>query len=287
MRILIPQQAPAILLFLSLMLSCTGCVREYLPDTESLLVVEGWIEDGGHPIVMVTSSVPTSLSAVSSDMLADHVVRWAKVSVSDGDSTVVLTGKPDKDYLTRYIYTTARIQGESGKQYTLKVSYHGMEAEATTSIPESTVLESVTPKEIDGVGSGRFSLEASFVDKEGKDYYRFFSMVRGKETAFIPCLLGTFDDVGMSGRVCCSLLPGNIVSAEEFAPYYADGDDVTVKLCTMDSVTYAFWKDYDDLVSLSKNPLFPVTLNPASNMEGALGYWAGYGSSTVRVIVCR
>ena len=275
-----------ILRIIAALLLCCACSKGYVPDRESSLVVEGWIEDGGYPLVMVTRSVPTSLETVSSSDLADYIVRWAKVSVSDGDTTVMLTGKADKDYPTQYLYTTTKIMGQSGKSYTLEVSYRGASAKAVTMIPEGVKLESLSSRKIDGGGDGKYYLEATFSDVPGRsDYYRLFSMIRGKETAFTPCFMGTFDDAGMSGTVTCSVFPGNSISTDGFNPYFIAGDEVRVKLCTMDSSAYAFWKGYDDLVSLSKNPLFPVTVNPASNMIGALGYWAGYGCDSAYTVV--
>lgn len=68
------------------------------PDVPSGLVVEGWIEDGGFPIVLLTRSMPVNEEYLDPDTLNDYLVKWAKVSVTDGNDTVVLTGKYDKGY---------------------------------------------------------------------------------------------------------------------------------------------------------------------------------------------
>ena len=74
-----------------------------MPADAPEIVVEGWIEDGGFPVVMVTTSVPVSSEYEKWDSLEDHLVRWAKVTVSDGENEVVLTGKMDRNYFPPYI----------------------------------------------------------------------------------------------------------------------------------------------------------------------------------------
>ena len=53
------------------------------------LVVEGSINSGGYPEVYLT------MSAVASDeegSVADNIVRWGVVRISDGEREVILTG---------------------------------------------------------------------------------------------------------------------------------------------------------------------------------------------------
>ena len=79
------------------------------------IVVEGWIEDGGYPVVIVTTTVPVTDEFKEWGSLNDHVVRWAKVTVSDGEKEEVLTGKLDKDYFPPYIYH-CEDKGQSGEE---------------------------------------------------------------------------------------------------------------------------------------------------------------------------
>lgn len=43
------------LILLSFLIACDA---DYLPDQKPHLVVEGWIEDGDFPVVIVTQSIP-------------------------------------------------------------------------------------------------------------------------------------------------------------------------------------------------------------------------------------
>ena len=84
-----------ILIALALLLTA-ACTPFWQPEGEERLVVEGWIDAGGFPIVMVTTSVPTSTEYQSIDDQKNHLVRHAKVTFSDGESSVILTGMDNK-----------------------------------------------------------------------------------------------------------------------------------------------------------------------------------------------
>ena len=101
-------------------------------DNASCLVVEGWIEDGGFPVVMLTRSLPVTTEYQSMDDLSDYMLRWARVTVSNGEDSVVLTGKYDRGYFPLFIYTTSRMRGEAGKEYTLTVEYRDYYATCRT-----------------------------------------------------------------------------------------------------------------------------------------------------------
>ena len=85
-------------------LCMTSCEEESSKGSgASSIVVEGWIEDGGFPVVIVTRSMAVSSEYHGSDELSDYLVRWARVVVSDGIDTVTLTGKYDPGYYPSYI----------------------------------------------------------------------------------------------------------------------------------------------------------------------------------------
>ena len=95
-----------------------ACTPSWQPEGEERLVVEGWIDAGGFPIVMVTTSVPTSTEYQNIDDQKNHLARHAKITVSDGENSVILTGMDNKKYFPPYIYTTADMRGVAGKSYT-------------------------------------------------------------------------------------------------------------------------------------------------------------------------
>ena len=67
------------------LLCLLACEREgYLSPSKSSVVVEGWIEAGGFPVVMVTRTFPVLEEEVELGNLRDYILRWATVKVSCG-----------------------------------------------------------------------------------------------------------------------------------------------------------------------------------------------------------
>ena len=257
-----------------------------MPADAPQIVVEGWIEEDGFPVVIVTTSVPVSSEYQEWESLEDHLVRWAKVSVSDGESEVVLTGKVNKDYFPPYIYTTSRIMGEAGKTYSLKVEYGGRVETAQTTIPAKVPLEYVKVVEReDGYGI----VAGLSDDPASKDYYKFFVMVEGVDSSYVSSFLGLVDDevlgTGVTDVAVNSSFVTNFATIERSPVSYTKDDVVRVRFCTMDETSFNYWSDYDDVSSLSTNPFFPVNKKIRSNISSGMGYWAGYGSSYYRVSV--
>lgn len=267
-------------------LCCFGCTDAKIPAAESGLVVEGWIENGRHPVVIVTTSVPTTTEYQDWESLYDHLVRWAKVTISDGEQSVVLTGKYSDDYFPPYIYTTARIMGEVGKTYWLTVEYEGMVATAVTTIPEPVELEYVKVKAVE---AGYKIVAGIRDDKTVKNYYRFFSMVEGADSTYVPSLLGLIDDSVLTDDVNEAFVNGAYKAMTDSISrspiQYLKDDVVRIRFCNMDEQVFNYWMDYDDIASLAANPFFPVNKRIRSNVSSGMGCWAGYGSSYYRVSI--
>lgn len=257
----------------------TACQEVEFPVYPPQIVVEGWIENGASPVVMLTTNVSVSNDRQSIDSLGQHIIRWAKVSVSDGDEEVILTGKVDKNHFPPYIYTSYKIKGEIGKKYELKVEYSGRTVTASTTVPPPVSLEYVEPVH---KSDSLYYLRAGFRDDPGrKDYYKFFIKVRGRDTYYKSSFLGLIDDAVLAeGDVTdVNVMGGYGLPQENTGLYFCEGDTVDVRISTMDHASYCFWSDFDEITSLSTNPFFPSTGKVRSNIKGGLGYWAGYGST--------
>ena len=71
----------------------TACETDMLSEGRSELVVEGWIGHGEFPVVMLTRTMPVNQHYQHPDSLANYLLRWATVRISDGSDTVTLTGR--------------------------------------------------------------------------------------------------------------------------------------------------------------------------------------------------
>ena len=266
-----------------LLLACEG--NPY-PKSESNLVVEGWIEDGGFPVVMLTKSIPLSKEYQDMDDLIQYLVRWAKVSVSDEDSTVVLTGMYKSDCYPPYIYTTGRMRGRAGHTYNLLVEYGDYKATASTKIPCSIPLDSVVVKPC-AESDTLFQLTAHFTDSPTThDYYILFTNVNKQSRQSLISYMGYMDDALLAGNHAeLPVYRGRVLSDDDYNPYFLRGDTVEVKLAHADETTFNFWNDVQKSVSFSTNMYMPVMTNVRTNITGGIGYWLGYGVSSQYVIV--
>jgi len=258
---------------------CLGCEETEVKQVPPQLVVEGWIDSGGFPIVKLTTTVPVSKQAQSTDSLDRFLVRWAKVTVSDGTREVVLTGMPNRDYFPPYIYTTSEMRGEVGKTYTLKVDYQNFHAHAVTTIPKPVALSRISAEEIP-LYPGWFKLRIDFKDDPATtDYYKVFVRLYGEKYDFHSTYFGTYNDrlLPIQASLLVENARQNVVNPT--ATFFKHYEIVNIKFCHIDSVSYAFWKSFDDYQSEGRNPLFNSMQNIRSNIQGGLGYWCGYGAS--------
>ena len=125
------------ILFFLMIIACS-CNNDTFSDgikLESKLAVEGWIEEGDVPQVILSSTIPVN-DVIDSTNVLDHVIRSAKITVSDGETIEVLRVKNDDNRLPPFIYFGSEIIGEAGKKYSLKIEYLNRIVEATTSIPK-------------------------------------------------------------------------------------------------------------------------------------------------------
>lgn len=268
------------------LLSLASCVEtSNLGDFEYKLVVEGWIKEGEVPYVILTQTQPL-LSNIDSTSVEDMVVRWAKVSVSDGEETEVLSGRIDKNYFPPFIYRGNRIIGKTGKTYTLKVEYSGQEWTAQTTIPVAVPLTALVPE----VASNDtlYSIEATFNDPGNeKNYYKFFTKVVHKNTRHLSSLMGNFDDNLFNGQSMTVTVNQGIDQRQfkNFESHFHIGDTVSVQFCTLPEFGFRYWTAYENELVNGQNPFFPANQNLPTNISnGGIGIWCGYGKRTYFIV---
>lgn len=250
---------------------------------EPQLVVEGWIETDGFPIVLIGKTLPISNS---SQDINNYVVQWAKVSISDGDTTIILTGGYDNTYLPPYKYTTYKMTGKAGKTYHIDVEYRGLHASATTTIPEVPQIDSVRSVCCDNDTS--YFIKAYFKDNPSqKDYYVMFSK-RSTDKVYLFPFLGAITDENQNENISANIYRGTDYYSSiqrENEMYFKKGETVQIKVCHVDENSYLFWKSYSDLKNFSSNMFFPYSKNLESNIIGGKGYWCGYGTAQRTLII--
>ena len=251
------------------------------------IVVEGWIESGGAPVVLLTKSFVVGRME-ETDEDESVVLTWGKVTVSDGTQSVVLTGDYDENYFPPYIYSTSRMRGVPGRTYDLTVEYSGRTLTAQTTIPMPDSLEALTVTPCEGVDS-MYQITAYYDDdREAKDYYLFLTRIFNKESRYYPSFLGAIDDERLAEHNQQIVQPGmHLLTSEKnkYRPYYHERDSVQIKFAKIDETTYRIHKAYDEMVTLTSNPVFSSDVSMPTNIRGGLGFWCGYAVTRYNVVI--
>jgi len=283
------------------MISITSCQKEIkinLKSSPPALVVQGEIENGQPPLVLLTSSFGF-FSTVDFTNLQDIFVHDAVVKVSDGMRTVQL-----REYVFDttgsarfYVWSvdTANLAnlmlGEMNKSYTLTIDYKGKVYSSTVKIPLPKGPDSLWLSRPNITGSNTpdnaLELFCSYSDPDTSgNYVRYFT--RRNNDAFYPG--GLYSDEFVNGKYIASvdLFAGYNDSADakiDSLIFFYPGDTITLKWCGVDKSVYDFWNTYQFSIQSGANP-FATPINIRSNISnGALGVWSGYGSLYSTIIV--
>ncbi|MFV5698338.1 DUF4249 domain-containing protein [Flavobacterium sp. ZT3R17] len=272
------------LFFLTIVFSCNNDTIGNEIDLESKIVVEGWIEEGDVPQVILSSSIPIS-DVIDSTNVLDHVIRSAKVTVSDGQTIEVLRVKNDKERVPPFVYFGTEIKGIAGKTYTLKIEYLNQIITASTIIPKTVALTSAEYVKKNTTDSTGYVFVKFDDPLNEKNYYQVATRLDRQEPIFVPAFYGNLDDKNFdSSKISLQVNRGVLLFPKtKFKPYFTDGDLIFVKLRTMNKNAFDFWNSWQNEIVNSKNPIYPSNTSLKSNIKGAVGIWAGYGQSTILI----
>lgn len=308
-----------LLSIISLLFSCTKEVEIEIPGYKEQLVIDGSIETGQPPIVLLTKSSdvysPTDLST-----FFNSFVSGAQISVSNGTTTFdlieicsdnippgsealvsELLGVSIDDLANFHIcgYTSfdPSIFGEIGKTYTLSVIFEGQTYTAETKIEQPNPLTNVFWKPDGDLTTHGFSW-ATLADPPNQfDAYKWEvkrinldidgnPMDANFDEPFGP----VFDDEFFDGMTF-DFFYDNPFGYEDgilddYAGLYELGDTIVIKFSKIDENVYEFLEKKYIQLSTAGNP-FATPTNIPNNISGdALGIWAGY-SPTFDTLVCQ
>ena len=298
------------LLCAPLLLSCEQTVDLDLPAGPPQLVVEGHIEPGQPPVVVLTESVGL-FGRLDAGTLAATLVHGAQLSVtSDGVTYLLHEAAADTvaPALRRLLavelglpldpgtgqlpvpltfYTTAALRGTPGQTYVLSGTARGQALRAVTSIPRLTPFDTLFFRPPTTPGNDSLvALWYRFRDPDTLgNSIRYFTRRTGE-----PFYPGTpqsvLTDEFVNGRTIVFPLERGTDRSQPVdavtAGLFRRGDSIAVRWCTIDAAHYRFWLSVDNAAAFNGSPLAaPTPLH--GNVTGALGVWGGYGTSTHRV----
>lgn len=250
-----------------------------------LIVAEGWIEEGKHPVVFLHKAVRLDGNETETEeVMRQSIVYTARVYVSDGTDTIQLIAKIDTAKLPPYYYHNVRMTGQAGRTYTLTVDYQGQTLTSTTTVPATVPIDSIViSSEADQPATREVVIH--FRDNPATtDYYALF-YCKGGQTQYTLASLGVRDDASWQGQhVAWRLNRSHTLLDNEDEFNFAIGDTVSVKLSHIDAGSYAFWSSFASS-SVSNTWILMSKTQIGSNISGGLGCWCGYGSDIRKLII--
>lgn len=302
-----------LVLSLSLLGSCSKEVKIDIPGYEEQLVIDGSIETGYPPIVLLSHSAdiysPTNLEA-----FLNGFVSGAIVTVSDGTNTIQLDeictdnlpagteeiaaslfGIPVSElanyHLCAYTSFNGLIWGQVGKTYTLTVLYEGKTYTSSTSILNPSNLDALYWKPDGDLSDYGYSWATLSDSPNQYDAYkwevkRINTGLDGlpKDKNFKETYNPFFDDDFFDGMTFDFFYENPLVwddasVPDEYKGYFQIGDSVVVKMSKMDRDVFSFFEKKFIQMATAGNPFATPTNIPSNITGGALGVWAGYSPS--------
>lgn len=273
----------------------SGCEKEIdivLPEAERRMVVEGHVELGSFPYVILTKSSPY-FAPVDSAAIANTVIYGATVIVSDGNTTDTLKQTFDLNYFPPVLYKAQNMVGTIGRTYNLTVIAEGKTLTATTYMPDTVPLDSVWFK-VDPPKDSLGFVYAHLSDPAGPGHsYRWFAKRTGKDTRFLAPIGSAFDDKFFDGKSFDFFYTRGIEynsskedDNNEERGYFKKGDQITVKFCTIDQESFKFYRTFEVEAASNGNPFAAPTTIQTNIKGGGLGVWGAY-SITYKTLIAQ
>lgn len=296
-----------IALFGLLLAACEKDIDIEIPDPATQIVIEGTIENGRSPIVLVSRTrsffAPTSPQDIVDMYTTDADVfvnnqALSSVCVSDLPPELLpevaeLISIPleDLDDLPICVYVGFDQTGELNTSYQLRVEIDDKMLAATTHIPNPVVPDSSYFRL--WADSPRFGyIFTRFKDPDTlNNAYRVFTSRIGPNSNDNPgdniyyaplgstfldeFFNGTSLEVGFQrGQPFNSVRPAD--TGDE-AGFFELGDNFVFKFCAISEPSYQFYRTFEQQLGTNGSP-FAAPNNVISNIDGGLGIWAGYAA---------
>ncbi|MFH0893924.1 MAG: DUF4249 domain-containing protein [Bacteroidota bacterium] len=267
--------------FMLLIAACSKDITLDIPEPEIKIVIEGYIENGKNPYIIVTKNTPY-FGTLDSATLVNLLVQDAVVTVSDGNITAPCAFTFDPTIFPYFLYKTNAIVGEVGKTYYLSVTANGKTYTAQTTIPGLNPLDSLWYKSETNLDSlGYIWGHGNDPDTLG-NYYRLLAKRIGKDDTYVATFPSSMDDKFINGvSFDFNLSRGAKSNSQALddnnieAGFFKRGDTIVVKFCGIDKAHYLFWRTAEEIIYGGSNP-FTNPISVKTNISnGGLGIWGG------------
>lgn len=304
---------PSVLVFL--LSSCVKDITVDLPKYPEQLVVEGIIEPGTPPFVILTHT-QSYFDPADVNSIAGMFVTGATVTVTtDGNVWTLdqicsnmldpaqLAAAAEATGISPALLSAANIciyssldpahVGVIGKTYRLDVSVDGKTLSAVSGIPNPVPLDSVwfqlALQRPDDDTLGYAWARITDPDTMGNGYRWMAKRINHRSNGetmddyYISPLGSTYNDKYINGLTFdftevrgMEFYAGHPEDDNEERGFFKVGDTIAVKALSIGSKEYDFYSSYDLNVN-STGDIFSTPSNAKTNITGGLGIWAGRG----------
>ena len=243
------------------------------------LVVEGYIDSGGFPVVLLTASASP---AEGDAFIGDKMIRWGKVTISDGDTTIIMTGSPSKKYFPPYTYRTFMMRGVPGRTYSITAAYDYLEVSSSVTMPEPPAIDSIIVADIAASDTLRTATLCFTAAEQVPAYYHISTQVIGVDSVYLPAMMGCYKATMPGEKVKMAVYRGKsgIFADAKYVPQLPRNYDVKVRLERITEQVYDFWSAFDDASIFGGSQFVTIDTSMPSNIIGGYGVWSAQGVDT-------
>ena len=272
------------IVFLSLLFfNCLNNETDILSSDK--LTVEGQIEEGEFARISLTNSLAFK-GVIDSLEVAKSIESKAKVVLSNGETSEILTLKKDESRFPFLYYRSNLIKGEIGKTYDLSVQIRGKEFVSKTSIPNKAGVLNIEFLDWieDGIVYSEFKdIKITIQNGDLEDKYFKIFIKNEKEEKFElarPFIFSTENIATETFPLIVSYIKTNDDGENE--NQIKVNEIIEMKLVAITKDQFYFWKSVEgDQTSILENASFAnEVVTNISN--GAFGYWSGENTSNFK-----
>lgn len=267
--------------------SCTEDIEIDLPEYETKIVVDGWIETSQPANIFLTQSSPY-FTEYDSANIRQLFINTAKItlSCSDGESEVLTLFKQD-EFFPPFIYKSIKIKGEENKSYQIKVETQGKVISAETSIPAKPDVNEI---KIDLASDTTTTITAFINGNAEKSFYYYSEIkIQNFDTQYHSSASPLFSNVRTNGTDLKHIIhrsnqpdPLNLFNIDDDRDLprneYHYTDSVKVKISCIDEISHNVLNGIHlDNFNVG-NPFALVNQKTETNINGGIGRWTGKAS---------
>jgi Domain of unknown function (DUF4249) len=244
------------------LVSCKKIVTLKLNNVPAAIVIQGSVTNEAGPYYVAISQPVDFYADNSFPPVSGAAVT---ISNSEGQTDSLIEVSPGT-------YATTFIQGAPGDTYLLSVTAQGDHYAASSTMPATVNLDSVTFEENKGFGQTRISAVANFQDPAGmRNYYQFVEYLNNQQ---LTKDLFVFDDRLSDGRYIDYTLFND-------TSYLQPGDEVRLDMYCIDSAVYNYFYQLLQSGGAGSFNTSASPANPTSNISnGAYGYFSAHTVSS-------